>query len=73
MNAYGSNSIGFKLGHTAIKSAKLVESSLTAVCLQSTVAAVLHCGQLQQGWKRAQHPFQLNVHNRQKLPRILNS
>lgn len=30
---YRFNSIGFKLGHSAIKSAKLVESSLTAVCL----------------------------------------
>lgn len=42
INAYRSNSIGFKLGHTVIKSAKLVEGSLTAVCLcqESTVAAV---------------------------------
>lgn len=75
INVYRFNSIGFKLGHTAIKSAKLVESSLTAVCfcLASTEAAVLHCGHLQQGRKRVQHPFQLNVHNGEKQANILNS
>lgn len=70
---YRFNSIGLKLGHTAIKSAKLVESSLTAVCLASSGAAVFYCGRLQQGRERAQHLFQLNVHNRETLANILNS
>lgn len=50
-NAYGFDSIGFKLGHTAIKTAKLVERSVTAVChcWLSTEAAVFRtAGSLQQ-------------------------
>lgn len=67
------NSIGFKLGHTAIKSAKLVESRVTAffaLALASncyftlwTVAAM---------WKCAA-PFHLKLHYHHRLINIVNS
>lgn len=74
INVYRFNSIGFKLGHTAIKSAKLVGSSLTAFrssCLVSSCYFAVRAAT--SGTREGAAPFQLKVHNRQRLANIPNS
>lgn len=69
VNAYRFNSKGFKLGHTVIKSAKLVERSLTAVFPSSSDGrgcwCALHAAAAQTEQSAATF-FQLNPHKGRK-------